>query len=89
MVTKDLGLCLLIVAACLAFWVTSPSFPQSAVYQLFMAMPPYVQITLPLFGCGTLCALALLIIRFFSQDWAGTKMRYEERRMKGRDRLHE
>lgn len=86
---KDLGLCLLILAACLAFTVTAPSFPQSAAYRLYMAMPPYFQVTLPLFGCATICALGVLMIRFFSQDWAGTKMRYEERRMKGRERLHE
>lgn len=39
-----------------------------------------------LFAFITLAAAVTLVVRFFSQDWAGAKIRYEERRMHDEER---
>lgn len=85
---RDLGLCLLLLLVFLAFALTSPAFMSLGVVRVFLAMPLYFQITTGLFVFCPIAAGILLIVRFFGQDWAGAKMRYEERRMKdhGRDR---
>lgn len=68
-------------AAFLVLLLTSPKATRWPAVQLFLALPLYVQITAVIFIFVTVASACTLVIRFFSQDWAGAKIRYEERRM--------
>lgn len=86
---RDFGLYLLMILVFLAFALTSPAFLSSGTVRIFLALPTYIQITMGLFVLCPVAAGLLLIIRFFSQDWAGSKIRYEERSMKDHQRSQE
>lgn len=78
---RDIACIGLAVVAFLALLLTSPKATHWPAIQLFMVLPLYVQATAVLFAFVTVASAITLVVRFFSQDWAGAKIRYEERRM--------
>jgi hypothetical protein len=69
----------LIVAAALALILTSPGAQNHPVVLMYLSLPLVLQVFLPVTLLICVGYLGTLIIRFFSQDWAGAKIRYEER----------
>lgn len=73
---------ILLVIACLALLLTSSNGVNTPLLQFVLTAPPYITVTTILAAMTTLVFLVLIVVRFFSQDWAGVKIRYEERQKK-------
>lgn len=78
----DLGLAILILL--LTVLAAAPHITSHPLYLLYLAMPLYVHVSLLLFAVTTLYAVLAYLVRFVSQDWAGVKIEYEERKLRRR-----
>ncbi|HCF92276.1 MAG TPA: hypothetical protein DER58_07395 [Firmicutes bacterium] len=79
---SDIGLVILILL--LAVLTAAPHVTSHPLYLLYLAMPLYIRISLLLFAVTVVCAISAYLIRFVSQDWAGVKIEYEERKLRRR-----
>jgi len=78
----DFGIAMLVLI--LMVLVAAPHATSHPLYLLYLAMPLYVRISLPLFAVTVAGAIMAYLIRFVSQDWAGVKIEYEERKLRKR-----
>lgn len=78
----DFGIAILVLL--LTILAAAPHITSHPLYLLYLAMPRYVRISLPLFAVTVAGAVLAYLVRFVSQDWAGVKIEYEERKLKKR-----
>lgn len=83
----DLGLIILILLV--AVLAAAPYITSHPLYLLYLAMPLYVRVSLILFAVTTIYTVLAYLVRFASQDWAGVKIEYEERKLRRRQSQEE
>ncbi len=76
---KNASVILLIVAVILVLVLTTPGAQEHPAVLMYLSLPLVLQVSLAVTLLICVGYLGTLITRFFSQDWAGAKIRYEER----------
>jgi len=78
----DFGIVILVLV--LVVLAAAPHIASHPLYLLYLAMPRYVRISMPLFAVTVVGVILAYLVRFISQDWAGVKIEYEERKLRRR-----